>query len=283
MKKVLCCLAFLGLLAGVAPPANSETLTLNYQPVTSVGGPASLCDLDGLTVEVLRNWLDPCSPAPDYAQPYPTDYHKEPYPTVYWATEVTTLQFSGGDIYYGFGLPLWTYLCVYLPLDYNGNHPNYGNVWDLWPDFSIIQVNDALWWLDAMGLDSSVGRVSFDGGPAGVAFDAQQFYGKFLNPESGHNHWVSFANQLSMDGEIQDHLYSTLILTFGYFYGYDEDFGYPIYDPGLRTMAGFYEFQVGVYNVSYDFSVPAVPLPSALLLFGSGLLGLVGLRRFRKG
>jgi hypothetical protein len=35
-------------------------------------------------------------------------------------------------------------------------------------------------------------------------------------------------------------------------------------------------------NWQFDLAVQAVPIPSALLLLGSGLLGLAGLGRFRK-
>ena len=36
------------------------------------------------------------------------------------------------------------------------------------------------------------------------------------------------------------------------------------------------------YNANFNFTAPAVPVPAAVWLFGSGLLGLVGVARRRK-
>lgn len=55
---------------------------------------------------------------------------------------------------------------------------------------------------------------------------------------------------------------------------------YPLVPEGINDNGDI----VGWYsNVPYGFAASAVPLPSTLLLLGSGLLGLAGWRRLRKG
>lgn len=65
-------------------------------------------------------------------------------------------------------------------------------------------------------------------------------------------------------------------------------------NPGFSTVADGYAMQDGKrgyamidgafpgFNANFDFEVAAVPVPAAVWLFGSGLLGLVGVARRRK-
>ena len=52
---------------------------------------------------------------------------------------------------------------------------------------------------------------------------------------------------------------------------------------GPATNQVFQEWDKDIGRVEMEYTLGAVPLPSALLLLGTGLLGLAGLRRFRKG
>jgi|GEM_PF-3055187 len=66
------------------------------------------------------------------------------------------------------------------------------------------------------------------------------------------------------------------------------DYTFIVTATGSSTYIGFASYAVTgttqVYGMAVaDVSVDPVPVPPALLLMGSGLLGLVGWRRFRKG
>ena len=52
---------------------------------------------------------------------------------------------------------------------------------------------------------------------------------------------------------------------------------------GSTSTIEFSGLEVPAWYVLDDVNVSQVPLPATLLLLGSGLLGLAGLRRFRKG
>ncbi|MEO8445527.1 MAG: PEP-CTERM sorting domain-containing protein [Gammaproteobacteria bacterium] len=54
--------------------------------------------------------------------------------------------------------------------------------------------------------------------------------------------------------------------------------------PGPPTRVQLYAFSGGAYPVgTLDITLQAVPVPGALWLFGSGLLGMAGIRRRRDG
>jgi len=52
---------------------------------------------------------------------------------------------------------------------------------------------------------------------------------------------------------------------------------------GPATDQVFQEWNLSIGRVEMEYTLGAVPLPSALLLLGTGLLGLAGWRRCRKG
>ena len=65
-------------------------------------------------------------------------------------------------------------------------------------------------------------------------------------------------------------------------------FGYTLYSfsevaPGSTTFIGFAGQDVSSYFGLDNVSVDPIPVPGAVWLLGSGLLGLLGLPRFRKG
>ena len=51
---------------------------------------------------------------------------------------------------------------------------------------------------------------------------------------------------------------------------------------GVHPSAAFATLESGTADFSFDFKVAAVPIPAAAWLFGSGLLGLVGIARRKK-
>jgi hypothetical protein len=66
----------------------------------------------------------------------------------------------------------------------------------------------------------------------------------------------------------------------GYYYSGSS---YRFNDTTEAASAYVWDNAQGSYYTNYAFTGSAVPLPPSMLLLGSGLLGLVGWRRFRKG
>ncbi|MGA9822478.1 MAG: hypothetical protein WBQ36_12905, partial [Desulfobaccales bacterium] len=105
-------------------------------------------------------------------------------------------------------------------------------------------------------------NLTINGGPGGLVFDASTFSINPANPPYSYP-YISFADQ------IQGDLYSEII------------FSYP------NVMGDILEGdEKGFFNLSFSVDIyedTVIPIPSTLILLGSGLLGLAGWSRFRKG
>jgi hypothetical protein len=239
MKKLFLCLTFLAFLAGTVDQATPSTITINYdqgtpQAVSNIGGAAFLSDLNGMSVSAFGY---------QYVMPVG--------PTVS-RTGTGTVQFVNNSLISDTYIPLGAMTGIEIGAKATGFN-NATNTISSDATWSIQYLGSTGNWLDS---------VTFSSGSAAIAFNTAQFTiisgssSIYNNPDI----IITFQNQISLGGQLQDNLYSTLNFQF--------------LGPGLRQNT--FSFDVGTDVVS------CVPIPSTVLLLGFGLLCLLGWRRFGK-
>jgi hypothetical protein len=130
------------------------------------------------------------------------------------------------------------------------------------------------------------GEVFLHGGPVGVGPDLAPFdlEGEGIGPGG------VFFELTGMSGTGIHHFFLPELLafiglgTYGYFAGAHVEFCINTH-PGTSTVGTCMIaplLPVGSYKVTYEYTVSAVPVPAAVWLFGTALLGLVGFSKRRK-
>jgi hypothetical protein len=246
MDRLMTALVFITLLLGLAAPSSAYEVSLDYkhgtfQAVTIMGGLAYLSDLIEISVTGDRHKDDVVDPSNFF------------------------LNSATGSI--NISDSLGTFLGTNLDFNRQGYPFDVGQVSIGGTEESptlpegvnpyLTSAQDAPWKI-TYGLQSGnwIEMVSFYGRSAGIAFDAANFNTLFY----GTDILVTFINQISLKGQLQDNLYESVIFDFIPF-------------PGLRQLSPF-EFSIGTRLVTYDGRPSHAPLPSTLLLLGTGILGL---------